>query len=371
MRPIVLTFALVAALLIPGCTSPSEPEESHSALDSESQTSTEPQSTDTKDASDDGNDDATPQENPDTDQKPSQKPSGQPSGDSSPKPDQTPVPSNPHGSVVEEEGEVTAEPTDDGEQYVAHKRVTLSNGYGDAERIHIQHTAEFANITVTTANVGGYTYTYDLRVHASSESQARDGMDQVSIKHEDTQSGNTISLVGEVTMGPAGVPINIGTGGSSNNVQLTYDLNIQVPFHLVYEFDLDSSYSAFSAAPLTIESLALADAYSSVNFAFAKDLKSIEATLEYSELAMKTSPASGDWNVEGDFSSINIVTDRKAGYDIKASGTYNSVHVLIVGVEKVEGSNSGHHLRTTDYDERDRQVTANFQLSYSSLAMSG
>ncbi len=354
--PTTLALLLACTLLLAGCTSPSFVDNGTA----DEGTNTDPGSNEdeqTHSAPDAGQSGSTPPSEPTSPDTETDSKSGRQTG-----------PRDPHGDVQRTEGETTARPGDDG-GYVAEKRIVLKNGVGDALLAEILLTVDFANVTVVGANVGSYTYTFDLDVEASTEAQARNGMDRVTVIHDDTLADETLSLGTYVRHAPAnGLPVGSGLEPSED---LSYDLRIEVPNHLLYTLALNADMSAFASGPLAWSELEISGDYSAILFADAIGLEDLDVAMDFGELALRTAPAGGTWSIAADYTSINIQAHGDAAYDVLADGDYSSLQVHLKNSEDVNESNSGIHKRTRGYEDHPAQVDAVFYLDFGSLAMNG
>ena len=101
-----------------------------------------------------------------------------------------------HGDVQRTEGDVTVtrETTSVPMQYTARKTVTLANDFGGASQAKVSLSTGAGGVAARAWPSGGYRTVVVLQVRAESESQARDELARMSVRHTDRLDGGTLTL---------------------------------------------------------------------------------------------------------------------------------------------------------------------------------
>lgn len=282
-----------------------------------------------------------------------------------------------HGQV--QRSETAVEISRSGDQYVARKRVSLGNDFGGAGQAQVTLTTSNGDVTALANQGGGYGIEVQLEARASSESEARRGLDSLSVEHTDTLAAGSLRLDTQVQFGSLDAPdsplpggISVGVGGTgSAEIQRSGTLVVGLPSSVSYVLTPSTSNGSVRASGL---SGSTADLSSSTG----------AATLNGRWDTATLSSATGLVSVSGDYASLDAqsgnglveaalqvnrslnasfgasngsvdvqLSGGSAGYDLTGSTNNGRVSIDVAGTVAVGAqTDTSAHRRSGDYDSR-------------------
>ena len=282
-----------------------------------------------------------------------------------------------HGAV--QRSETPVEISRSGDQYVARKRVSLGNDFGGASQAQVTLGTSNGAVTALANQGGGYGIEVQLEARASSESEARRGLDSLSVEHTDTLAAGSLRLTTRVQFGSLDAPgtplpggISVGGGGTgSSEIQRSGSIVAGLPPSASYVLTPSSSNGSArasglsgSAADLSVSNgavtlngrwdtatLSSANGLVSVSGDYAQlDAHSgnglVEAALQVNRsLTADIGSSTGSVDVE--------LRGGNAGYDLTAQTSTGNASIDVAGTAAVgEQSRTSAHRRSGDYGSR-------------------
>ena len=278
-----------------------------------------------------------------------------------------------HAQVQRSDGSVDI--SRDGSQFVAKKLVTIANDFGAATAAEVTLGTQNGAVTACANTGGGYGTRVMLEARATSEAEARRGLDSLTVNHMDSLAAGTLRLNTTVQFGALSTSPIPGMG-SSTDIQRVASIVAGLPATASYAITPSSSNGAVQVAGL---SGTTADVSTSTG-AVTLDGRWNTATLDnsngivsvagdYASLQAK----GGNGLVEGDLTVTRNLTARfsgtngsvdvrlrpgSAGYDLTGSTNNGSVSIDVANTVAVgEQTRTAAHRRSSDYASRSVQAS--------------
>ncbi len=263
----------------------------------------------------------------------------------------------------------------DGSQFVAKKLVTIANDFGAATAADVTLATQNGAVTACANSGGGYGTRVMLEARASSESEARRGLDSLTVNHTDSLAAGTLRLNTTVQFGSLAASPLPGMG-SSTDIQRQASLVAGLPTTASYAMTPSSSNGAVQVAGLSGTTAAL----STSNGAVTLDGRWNTATLDNDNGIVSVAgdyasleATGGNGLVEGDLSVTRNVSARfsggngsvdvklrsgSAGYDLTGSTSNGSVSIEVPNTVAVgEQTRTSMRRRSSDFASRSVQAT--------------
>ena len=307
-------------------------------------------------------------------------PSGSPEAAAPPQGSQAGSPSS-HGSPDRDDGSVDAGP--EGGQYVARRTVTIDNDFGGAARSEILLSSFNGGVSVVPSPDGGYHLVAELYGRGTTEDDARQALDLLTLTNEDDLGQGTLRLSFVLASGtpdpvplPIGLPRSLGNGGT---------FRLEVPTQPAHDLEIQTSNGGVTVARMH-GPLVQADSSNG----------GIEVTGDFTELDLSTSNAgidldgtfhdvaarSSNGGISADLqptrsgkvllstsnAGIDVTVPRDdSAFDITADTSNAEVRFDLEGRES-EGDDEG-TFRSDDWSTADVQVTMELDTSNASISV--
>lgn len=275
-----------------------------------------------------------------------------------------------HGEPTVEESSVETELGQDG-RWHARKTVTISNDFGGASRADVGITFSAGDLRVAPDSNGGYQYVVVLDMAAGTEQEARDGLDEVVVDHEDRLDDGTLRLATEVTQPPVQQVVpGVNVGGLFTR-QLRVDFDAHVAPGASYDMSLDTSSADIAVQDIGGSSLATDSSSGDVRLerigtdAIGADTSSGDITIHDSVAdVVGLDSSSGDIHFDGEAGSL--VADASSGdIDVDAKVDRLNVDTSSGGVSlDVEPTRSGAYTIGTSSGDVDVTLATGSALGY-------
>lgn len=267
-----------------------------------------------------------------------------------------------HGAAGRSESGVTVS-VDRGspDRYTARQTVTLTNDFGGASEAKVTLSTGAGGVAARPWASGGYKTVVVLEVRAETEAQARSELARLQLRHTDTLSGDTLTLVTEVAS-PASPPPRVSYSGL---------ITANLPPQPAYTLALDTGSGGASTTGLGGPSVT-ADTGSggvSIDGAFGRMVADtgsggVELLGTANSVVADTGSGgirarlgatrSGFWSFDAGSGDVDVTIRRDGGVacDVTADNGSGRIAVDLEGGEAVGEQDDDHvHVRTAGYDD--------------------
>jgi hypothetical protein len=283
-----------------------------------------------------------------------------------------------HGSPQRSDSDVTV--TQEGGQFVARSTVTLQNDFGGAQAAQLGLSTGNGDIEACAGGRGGYGIVVSLEGRGSSDQEARAALQTMTVSHTDSLSSGTLQIATTVNFADprsgSGLPVPIGTGGSSQTPQRGASITALVPGAASYALTPGTSNGNVIATGLSGSSAKPTTSNGNIGIDGNWDgatLKTSSGVVEVSGNYASLSVTDDNGPIEAELATlrsldatlstsngpIEVALGRSGdpGFDLSAQTTNGTAEVSVGGTQAVGSqSSTSVHQQTPDYGTHGVQV---------------